>query len=348
MATPNDGTAADASPDRGRRPCRRLAIVLAALLMPAALTLIVHPAAALASGVSTIVVDSDGRTVHAQNADRRAYPASLTKMMTLYMLFDALEQRRIRLNDRIRISGNAAAKPPTQLGLSRGETIRVRDAILALTTKSANDVAAAVAERLAGSETQFAQRMTAKARALGMRRTVFRNASGLPHPGQVSTARDMAILGQALIRDFPQYYSYFGVSRFRYRGAVHANHNRLLGVYRGMDGIKTGYTNAAGFNLVASARRDGKRLIGVVMGADSAAGRNATMARLLDRGFRDATTVVAAAPTKVAKKRRFAAAAAADKRAAPARARQPNKAVMATKPSAQKPQAAVVRKQPYG
>lgn len=236
---------------------------------------------------SFLVVDAgSGRTLQAVGADTTHYPASLTKMMTLYLLFEALDRKQIKLNSQMRVSRTAAAKPPTELGLRPGQTISVNDAILAITTESANDMAALVGETLGGSETRFASRMTRKARALGMRRTTFGNASGLPHAAQRTTARDMVTLARALLRDYPHYYHYFGKRQFRYAGTTHPNHNRLLGVYPGMDGIKTGYTRASGYNLVASAKRDGKRLIGAVMGSSSAANRNQTMARLLDAGFR--------------------------------------------------------------
>ncbi len=243
--------------------------------------------AVAATQPSVLVIEAgSGRTLREHGADAVRYPASLTKMMTLYVLFEAIERKRIRLHSRLRVSRNAAAQPPTELGLRPGQTISVNDAILAMTTKSANDMAVLVGETLAGSERRFASRMTKKAHALGMRRTTFGNASGLPHPAHRTTARDMAILARALLRHYPQYYHFFGQRQFRYGRALHPNHNRLLGVYRGMDGIKTGYTRASGYNLVASARRDGKRLIGVVMGSSSAASRNQTMTRLLDSGFR--------------------------------------------------------------
>jgi len=275
-----------------------LGFCLLALVIAPALT----PTRTLAAQrqTSLLVVEAGtGRTLRSVGADVTRYPASLTKMMTLYLLFEAIDRKQIKLNSRMRVSGTAAAKPPTELGLSPGQTITVQNAILAITTESANDMAALVGETLAGSEARFASRMTAKARALGMRRTTFGNASGLPHPAHRTTARDMAILGRALLRDFPHYYHYFGKRQFHYAGATHHNHNRLLGVYRGMDGIKTGFTRASGYNLVASAKRDGRRLIGVVMGSSSAFARNQTMARLLDDGFRN--------PTVTAKKRAPAA-----------------------------------------
>jgi D-alanyl-D-alanine carboxypeptidase len=239
-----------------------------------------------AAAVSSIVIDqASGRELSARNADAPRYPASLTKMMTLYLLFDAIEQGRVGLNTRLRVSRRAASQPPSKLGLRPGQTITVRQAMLALATKSANDAAVVVAEGLAGSEAAFARKMTAKARALGMRRTTFRNASGLHHPRQRTSAREMAMLGRALLRNHPDRYGIFATRSFRWGRASHGNHNRLMSAYRGMDGIKTGYTRSAGFNLVASANRKGRRLVGVVMGSRSAATRNGLMASLLDQGF---------------------------------------------------------------
>lgn len=257
-------------------PVLVLAIVLAAGR--------VFPAAA--AQLATIVVDAgSGRTLQAVNADQLRYPASITKMMTLYLLFDALQRREKTLSSAMPVSRRAASMPPTSLGLKAGDRITVRDAILALTTQSANDVAVVVAEALGGSEARFAGRMTAKARALGMRNTTFVNASGLPHPRHRTTARDMALLGRALMRDHPAFYGYFGARMFAYRQVRHRNHNHLLGAYPGADGIKTGFTVAAGYTLVASARRGGTRLIGVVLGAPSSAARDGLMVRLLDEGF---------------------------------------------------------------
>ncbi|MGF1641141.1 MAG: serine hydrolase [Rhodospirillales bacterium] len=255
-------------------------------------------ASAPAARYAALVVDADtGRVLHARNADTLRYPASLTKIMTLYLVFDALERGRLRLDQPIVFSARAAAQPPSKVGLRPGETITVEDAILVLVTKSANDVATAIAEELGGSEANFALMMTAKARTLGMSRTTFRNASGLPHNAQLSTARDMAVLARALLRDFPRYYPYFSVASHEHAGVLYRNHNRLLASYDGLDGIKTGYIHASGFNLVASARRNGRRLIGVVFGGDNAEQRNRIMARLLDAGFGQAsTTTTVAAP----------------------------------------------------
>ncbi len=235
---------------------------------------------------ASIVIDADtGKVLRSDNADTTTYPASLTKMMTLYMLFDRLESGKMKLTDRIKISAHAAGQPPSKLGLRPGQTIRVEDAILALVTKSANDVAAALGEAIGGTEANFGKMMTERARALGMWRTTFKNASGLPNRGQVTTARDMATLGRALLRDHPQYYGYFSTPRFTWKGRTMTSHNRLMLRYEGADGIKTGYINASGFNLVSSVKRDGHRLIGVVLGGRTAASRDRRMEKLLTTTF---------------------------------------------------------------
>ncbi|MBZ0230256.1 MAG: D-alanyl-D-alanine carboxypeptidase, partial [Bauldia sp.] len=197
-------------------------------------------AAAEAATSAAIVVDAkSGKVLYSSNADARCYPASLTKMMTLYMLFEALDSGKVTLSSRITISKHAAAQPPSKLGLKPGQTIAVKDAILALVTRSANDIAAAIGERLGGTESGFASKMTAKARAIGMKSTTFRNASGLPDPAQITTARDMALLGRALQDRFPKYFAYFKTPSFTYGGRKIGNHNRLLGRVAGVDGIKT-------------------------------------------------------------------------------------------------------------
>ena len=235
---------------------------------------------------ASIVIDADtGDVLRSRNADTRRYPASLTKMMTLYLLFEAIDNGRLSLDSKLKISKRAARQPPSKLGLRAGKTIRVKDAISALIVKSANDIAVVVAETLGKTEKGFAEKMTRKAHALGMSRTTFRNASGLPNRGQRSTARDMARLARALMRDFPHRYHYFDDQRFRYAGKEHRTPNRLLGNYRGLDGMKTGYIRASGFNLVASAERDGRRIIAVVFGGRTSRSRNAHMANLLDLGF---------------------------------------------------------------
>ncbi len=251
------------------------------------------------AGYAAIVIDADtGRVLHSRNADTRNFPASLTKMMTLFMTFEALEKGTLRLDQRLRVSKRAAGQPASKLGLKEGETITVEDAIRALSVKSANDVATVVAEAIGGTEVKFAQMMTKQARALGMKRTSFRNASGLPNRRQLSTARDMSILAQALIERFPRYYSYFSEASFRYNGKKYRNHNSLLKNYDGTDGIKTGYIRASGFNLVASAERDGVRLIGVVFGGKTANRRDRHMQSLLNRSWAQARAVstIAARP----------------------------------------------------
>jgi len=261
-----------------------------------------------AARYASIVVEADsGRVLHSKNADTRNYPASLTKIMTLYMVFEALDRGKITLNTRMKTSRRATGMSPSKLGLKRGETLTVRDAIMALITKSANDAAVVVAEHLGGSEQKFARMMTKRARALGMKRTTFRNASGLPNRRQLSTARDMATLARRIYKDFPHYYGYFASTSFKYRGRSYRNHNRLLSSYSGTDGIKTGYIRASGFNLVASVERDGRRLIGVVFGGRTARSRDRHMASLLDKGFRRGGPAIAQAQTKKPAKRATAA-----------------------------------------
>ena len=259
---------------------------LAAVLLSAVFLLGVAATPVQAKYASLIMDAETGRVLHAVNADTRNYPASLTKMMTLYLVFEALDKGRLTLNHKFKVSARAARQPASRLGLVKGATISVGDAILALVTKSANDVATVIAENISGSERRFALVMTAKARLLGMKRTTFRNASGLPHRGQLSTARDMATLARRLLNDFPAYYHYFSTDSFHYDGVTHRNHNKLLASYEGADGIKTGYIRASGFNLVASAKRGDERLIGVVFGGDSPRARDRHMAKLLDKGFR--------------------------------------------------------------
>ncbi|MFC0283584.1 serine hydrolase [Camelimonas abortus] len=231
---------------------------------------------------AAIVVDAKtGRTLYAKNADARRHPASITKVMTLYMLFEQLEQGRMRLDTPIRISAHAASMPPSKLGLRPGSTISAENAIKALVTRSANDVAAAVAEHIGGSESRFAQLMTRKARALGMTGTVYVNASGLPDARQITTARDLTILGRAIQDRFPQYYHYFSTRSFQFAGQTIGNHNRLLGAVEGVDGIKTGYTRMSGFNLLTSARASGRHIVAVVLGGRTGAIRDRIMASLV-------------------------------------------------------------------
>ncbi len=243
-----------------------------------------HPA--LAKYASFVMDAETGRVIHEVNADTRNYPASLTKMMTLYLVFGALKNNSWTLDTKLLVSSRAARQPASKLDLRRGQTITVQDAILALITKSANDVATVIAENFSGSERNFALKMTSMARNLGMGRTTFRNASGLPHRGQLSTARDMAVLARALILHYPKQYQFFSTDRFSYRGANYKNHNKLLQTYSGVDGIKTGYIRASGFNLVASASVQGQRIIGVIFGGNSSRSRNALMTKLLNLGFK--------------------------------------------------------------
>ncbi len=237
---------------------------------------------ALAVTQAAIVVDAKtGKVLYAKNADTKAYPASLTKMMTLYLTFEALEAGRITLGTRIKVSANAAAEPPSKLGVKAGNTITVKDAILSLVTRSANDMATALGEHLGGSESRFATMMTQRARSLGMRSTTFKNAHGLPNSAQVTTARDMSILGRALQDRFPTYFRYFKTTSFTYNGAKIGNHNRLLGKVNGVDGIKTGYTRASGFNLVTSVNLPDRRVVAVVLGGSSGSSRDAYMTKLV-------------------------------------------------------------------
>ncbi|MBO0735654.1 MAG: D-alanyl-D-alanine carboxypeptidase [Alphaproteobacteria bacterium] len=236
--------------------------------------------------VESIVIDADtGRVLSARNADAITYPASLTKMMTLYLTFEALNAGTLRLDQFLPVSIDAASKSPTKLHLAPGESVQVQDLILGIVTKSANDAAAVLAQGLAGSEAAFAERMTRKAQQLGMTSTVYRNASGLPDPEQHTTARDTVQLALALYHDFPREYRYFSTREFYFHGRLIATHNHLLDSYEGADGIKTGYTGASGFNLAASAVRNGHRLIGIVMGGSSAGARDREMTELLDQGF---------------------------------------------------------------
>jgi len=242
------------------------------------------PAVAAANPV--LVVDAtSGSIVHQEGADQRWYPASLAKLMTLYLVFEALDQGRLALNTPLPVSSAAAAQPAVRLGLRQGATLTVAQAVEALATVSSNDAAVVLAEALAGTEAQFAVKMTARAAGLGMVDTHYANASGLPNDAQVTTARDQAILARRLLTDFPQHYALFATRSTRYQGRTLHTHNGLLGRYPGADGLKTGFTCAAGYNIVASAVRDGRRLIAVVLGANSRAARDAQVSRLLDAGF---------------------------------------------------------------
>ena len=241
---------------------------------------------------SHIVLDAKtGRTLEAFNAEDKRYPASLTKVMTLYLLFERIETGKLTLNSEMEVSRYAASRPPTKLGLKPGALLRVDDAIKALVTKSANDAAVVVAETIAGSEEEFARMMTSKALTLGMQHTTYANASGLPNPNQVTTARDQAILGRAIQRDFPRHYKYFATNSFHFRGREIHTHNRLLGQVRGVDGIKTGYTHASGFNLVTSVRRDRRHIVAVVIGGRTSRSRDAFMRKLIAEYIDDASPV---------------------------------------------------------
>ena len=259
-------------------------IVFCVLLLSVSLS---HARNVYSNKYSSIIIEqSTGKIIYSRGASLARYPASLTKIMTLYLLFEDLKKGKIKLSTKLKVSARAVRQPPSRLGLGIGERITVKNAILALVIKSANDVAVTVAENLSGSERNFARRMTSTAIKLGMKKTVFKNASGLPNYAQRTTAYDMAILGSRIYKDFPNYYHYFSKNSFRYKGSGYSNHNKLLQGYKGTDGIKTGYIRASGFNLVASVKRDGTRLIGVVFGGVSGSRRDLHMHYLLNKGFR--------------------------------------------------------------
>src|SRR3982075_2382288 len=240
---------------------------------------------------SSIIVDGNsGATLTANNPDASRHPASLTKIMTLYLLFERLDAGKMKLDSEMDVSEHASEQAPTKLGLRPGQTIKVEDAIKGLVTRSANDAAVVIAEAISGDEDDFATLMTRKARALGMTKTVYRNASGLPNDEQVTTARDQSTLGRAIQDRFPRYYRYFSTTSFNYRGHAIRNHNRLLGNVEGVDGIKTGYTRASGFNLVTSMRRGNRHLVGVVLGGRSGGSRDAIMRNLLAENLEKGAT----------------------------------------------------------
>ncbi len=235
---------------------------------------------------ASIVIDAKtGEVLYEQAADAHRYPASITKIMTMYLAFEALQEHRLAFDDRLTVSPHAAAQAPSKVGLRPGQSISVRDAMTAIAVLSANDMAVAMAEKLGGTEAHFAELMTAKAHQLGMNNTQYVNANGLPDNRQLSTARDIATLSRAVLRDYPQYYAFFSTREFTYLGRTTRNHNHLLGSMPGVDGIKTGFTNASGFNLAASAIRDDHRLIAVVLGGSSTAARDLHVEDLLDAGF---------------------------------------------------------------
>ena len=240
---------------------------------------------------ASIVVDANtGKTLDEKNADSLRHPASLTKIMTLYLLFERLDAGKMKLTAMMPVSEHAAGQSPTKLGLKPGSSIEVEDAIRGLVTRSANDAAVVIAEAIGGDEETFAQMMTAKARALGMSRTTYMNASGLPDDDQVTTARDQALLGRAIQERFPRYYRYFSTTSFTWRGEEIRNHNHLLGRVEGVDGIKTGYTHDSGFNLVTSVRRDNRHIVAVVLGGSSAGSRDAKMRDLIEEHIAEAST----------------------------------------------------------
>ena len=257
---------------------RLLAILLALATTPLA------PASG--AGSPALVVDvTSAHVLHEVDATRLWYPASLTKVMTLYLAFEALDAGRLRFDQAVEVSARAAAQPAVRLGLRAGDRISVRDALLAVITRSANDAAVILAEAVAGHEREFARRMTAQARRLGMHASRFRNATGLPDPEQVTTARDMALLARGLIQRFPEHYRLFSTHAFSFRGRRLLNRNAILGRYPGADGLKTGFTCGSGYNLIASSMRDGRRLVGVVLGSRSRAERARRMISLLDDAF---------------------------------------------------------------
>lgn len=279
--------------------------------------LVILPLTAMATPYAALVIDArSGEVLHETNADARLHPASLTKMMTLYIAFQAVERGEISLDTPVRISANAAAEPPSKLGLKAGQTIKLRFLIRAAAVKSANDAATAIGEAISGSEAAFAARMTRTARAMGMTKTTFKNAHGLAAEGHMSSARDMTILGRHLIYDYPSYYSLFQRrTADAGMGTVSNTNRRLLDSYAGADGVKTGYTRAAGYNLVASAERGNQRIIATVFGGRSGASRNAKVAELLDIGFKRAP---GKAPFDKPKPPSAALVAQADVEAAPA------------------------------
>ena len=250
-----------------------------------ALLFFVTPAHAAPPYAEFLLDPATGAVLHSVNADTTTQPASLTKMMTLFLAFDALDKGDLALDQLIPVSRRAQNMAPSKLGLVAGTTIRVEDAILGLVTRSANDAAVVLAEAVGGTEEQFADMMTTKARILGMRNTSFRNASGLPNTRQTTTARDIAMLSQALIKGHARHYPYFSRTSFTYNGAPVQSHNRLMSRYDGMDGIKTGFVNASGFNLAGTAVRNGRRLIAVVLGGRTSKERDNRVAALLDHGF---------------------------------------------------------------
>jgi D-alanyl-D-alanine carboxypeptidase len=275
---------------------------------------------------AAIVLDvNSGKVLHSANADELRHPASLTKIMTLYLLFERLESGKLKLDTPLPVSEHASIQAPTKLGLKPDQTIQVEDAIGGLVTKSANDAAVVVAEAIAGDEHEFAELMTRKAHALGMSRTVYRNASGLPNDEQITTARDQATLGRVIQERFPRYYRYFAMPAFTYQGQTMRNHNELLGQVEGLDGIKTGFIQASGFNLVTSVRRNNRHIVSVVLGGASAGARDVRMRSLIEE------YIVAAAPQKNTTAIAEARRAPVEMRAAESRVREAHIAELNTK-----------------
>ena len=267
-----------------RRGLLSLMLILALAMVPTTQPLVAQSPEN--TRYAAIVVDAEsGEVLFARHADSRRYPASITKVMTLYLAFEALTEGKVKLDDVITVSPRAASQPPSKLGLAAGQTITLDDAMKATAVRSANDMAMAIAEHVGGSQDRFAARMTLKARELGMTQTRYVNPNGLPDARQVTSARDLAILARAVMRDYPQYYRYFGLHDWVYEGRDYRNTNGLLRTEPGYDGMKTGYTNASGYNLAASAVRDGRRLITIVLGGRSTASRNSHVAALMDTGF---------------------------------------------------------------
>ena len=255
------------------------------LLLLVNLAVVFAPQPSFARYASIIVNETTGNVMYSRGADKQLFPASLTKVMTLYLVFEEIGQGNLTMQTKMKVSKVAASRSPTKLWLRTGTKIAVEDAVKALVTRSANDAATVIAEHISGTEREFAKRMTRKARALGMSRTTFRNASGLPHSKQKSTARDMARLAIAIRKDFPQYFGIFKTKAYSWQGKTFKNHNSLLKNFAGTDGIKTGYTRASGFNLIASVERDGIRLIGVVFGGRTSRSRDKHMRQLLSKQF---------------------------------------------------------------
>ncbi len=267
-------------------------IILASHLALAAIVVLLWTphAAAYSPPQAALVIDANsGKTLHASNARAPRYPASLTKVMTLYVLFEYLRDGRLAMDTRLTVSANAAKRPPSKVGFKPGDNLTVRAAIRLLITKSANDVAAVIAENIAGSEAAFARIMTRTARGMGMSDTTFRNASGLPDSEQKTTAHDMAILAQRVLTDFPEHADYFKTRYAKFRGKTYRNHNRLLFTYNGLQGLKTGFIRASGFNVMLAAERGGKRLIAIVMGGRSARARDALARQLMDAAWAEAS-----------------------------------------------------------